>query len=188
VQSLILRQEHRTQLIDFARSLSSNRGSPLGVMTPEFMSIVSMDPKVIAATEHCEEVKKHGNTAQKDVAVSRLHQTRCSAVAKIAQDTPSTPLSSTCFMPPLRATIMGMMFAETDQQHGPALVRSLRKLCESTGKEVSNYKCSNSACPRYKVPFRSQWELLRHNDISNVCERAVLTQKGVKSLWSMPEQ
>ncbi|RAL66735.1 hypothetical protein DID88_007518 [Monilinia fructigena] len=49
LQSLIYGQEQRKQQINFARSLSVNRGLPFGFATKEIMEVVNKDPQVVAA-------------------------------------------------------------------------------------------------------------------------------------------
>ncbi|RAL60102.1 hypothetical protein DID88_000727 [Monilinia fructigena] len=60
LQSLTVGQEQRTQQINFARSLNSNRGTPLGLITKEFVEVVAKDPEITVAKKRVEDARIEG--------------------------------------------------------------------------------------------------------------------------------
>lgn len=171
LQSLTRGQEQRTQQINFARSLNANRGSPLGIITKEFVDAIAKDPKLIAATKRIEDARTEGCALKISSEVKRLRNIRRDVVNKHASETPLEQIMGTRFMPPLRQSIISMLYGKEDDLPPPSdLIRSLQKLCQSMGKDVANYRCQNPSCKRYSIPFRCQWELFRHNQ--SLCQES----------------
>ncbi|KAF7880459.1 uncharacterized protein EAF02_007305 [Botrytis sinoallii] len=171
LQSLTVGQDQRTQQINFARSLNSNRGTPLGLITKEFVEIVAKDPEITAAKKRIEDARIEGCEMKIKNEVKRLCNTRREVVKKHAPEMHFEQIMGTRFMPTLRTSIIGMLYGkEDDLPHRSDLVRSLQELCQSMGKDVSNYRCQNPSCRRSSVPFRCQWELFRHNEKG--CQRS----------------
>ncbi|KAF5877807.1 uncharacterized protein Bfra_002177 [Botrytis fragariae] len=72
LQSLTVGQEQRTQQINFARSLNSNRGTPLGLISKEFVEVVAKDLEITAAKKRIEDVQLEGRDLKIKSEVKRL--------------------------------------------------------------------------------------------------------------------
>lgn len=90
-------------------------------------------------------------------------------------------IMGTRFMPTLRANIVGMLYGkENDFLPRSDLVRNLQELCQSMGKDVSNYCCQNPSCKRSSIPFRCQWELFCYNEKG--CQKPTMTHDSMFSM------
>ncbi|TGO90359.1 hypothetical protein BPOR_0067g00010 [Botrytis porri] len=181
LQSLTVGQEQRTQQINFARSLNSNRGTPLGLITKEFVKVVAKDPEITAAKKRIEDARLEGCDLKIKSEVKRLCNIRREVVKKHAPEMHFEQIMGTRFMPTLRANIVGMLYGkENDLLPRSELVRNLQELCQSMGKDVSNYRCQNPSCKRSSIPFRCQWELFRHNE--KECQKPTMTHDPMFSM------
>lgn len=168
LQSLTHGQEQRKQQINFARSLGANRGPPFGLVTKETMEDINKEPQVVAAIKQVAVVETKCCARETRLARRHLFDQRRQAAIMNTSGMTFEPLVESKFMPSLRATIVEMLYGkEDDLPPRSDLVRNLQTLCRSMGKNISKYQCQNTDCRSYRFkPFRSQWDLIRHNEES----------------------